>query len=124
MENLFLLATIISVVYFLFKFLEMRFVKKEDKPLKELVRDTLHVYISAVIGIFIADQFKVAKSSVDKLTGAPVMATDLRASASLVIAGLAADGETVIDRIYHVDRGYERIEEKLSALGADIKRCE
>ena len=69
MENLFLLATIISVVYFLFKFLEMRFVKKEDKPLKELVRDTLHVYISAVIGIFIADQFKVAKSSVDKLTG-------------------------------------------------------
>jgi len=63
-------------------------------------------------------------SGVDKLTGAPVMATDLRASASLVIAGLAADGETVIDRIYHVDRGYERIEEKLSALGADIKRCE
>lgn len=63
-------------------------------------------------------------SGVEKLTGAPVMATDLRASASLVIAGLAADGETVIDRIYHVDRGYERIEEKLSALGADIKRCE
>lgn len=63
-------------------------------------------------------------SGVDKLTGAPVMATDLRASASLVIAGLAAEGETVIDRIYHVDRGYERIEEKLSALGADIKRCE
>ena len=58
------------------------------------------------------------------LTGAPVMATDLRASAGLVLAGLAAEGETIIDRIYHVDRGYERIEEKLSALGADIKRCE
>ena len=63
-------------------------------------------------------------TGVDKLSGAPVMATDLRASASLVLAGLAAEGETLIDRIYHVDRGYERIEEKLSALGADIKRCD
>jgi len=58
------------------------------------------------------------------LNGAPVMATDLRASASLVLAGLAAEGETIIDRIYHVDRGYERIEEKLASLGADIKRCD
>ena len=57
-----------------------------------------------------------------KLHGAPVMATDLRASASLVLAGLAAEGETVISRIYHIDRGYERIEEKLLALGADIQR--
>ncbi len=59
---------------------------------------------------------------VDKLTGAPVMATDLRASASLVLAGLVAEGETVVDRIYHVDRGYERIEEKLTQLGATIQR--
>jgi UDP-N-acetylglucosamine 1-carboxyvinyltransferase len=59
---------------------------------------------------------------VDKLTGANVMATDLRASACLVIAGLVAEGETIIDRIYHLDRGYERIEEKLSALGARIRR--
>jgi UDP-N-acetylglucosamine 1-carboxyvinyltransferase len=59
---------------------------------------------------------------VDKLTAAPVMATDLRASAGLVLAGLAADGETLVDRIYHVDRGYERIEEKLRQLGADIRR--
>ena len=59
---------------------------------------------------------------VDKLTGANVMATDLRASACLVIAGLVAEGETTIDRIYHLDRGYERIEEKLSALGARIRR--
>ena len=59
---------------------------------------------------------------VDKLSGAPVMATDLRASASLILAGLVASGETVIDRIYHLDRGYENIEEKLSALGARIKR--
>jgi UDP-N-acetylglucosamine 1-carboxyvinyltransferase len=59
---------------------------------------------------------------VDKLSGAPVMATDLRASASLILAGLVADGETTIDRIYHLDRGYENIEEKLSGLGAKIRR--
>ncbi len=56
------------------------------------------------------------------LKGAPVMATDLRASASLVLAGLVAEGSTIIDRIYHIDRGYERIEEKLKMLGADIER--
>ena len=61
-------------------------------------------------------------TGVDRLAGAPVMATDLRASASLVLAGLVAEGETVIDRIYHIDRGYERIEEKLAMLGADIHR--
>jgi UDP-N-acetylglucosamine 1-carboxyvinyltransferase len=61
-------------------------------------------------------------TGVVKLAGAPVMATDLRASASLVLAGLVAEGETVIDRIYHIDRGYERIEEKLAMLGADIRR--
>ena len=59
---------------------------------------------------------------VDRLKAAPVMATDLRASAGLVLAGLAARGETLVDRIYHVDRGYERIEEKLRQLGADIRR--
>ena len=59
---------------------------------------------------------------VDSLNGAPVMATDLRASASLILAGLCANGETIVDRIYHIDRGYERIEEKLSYLGADITR--
>ena len=59
-----------------------------------------------------------------QLSGAPVMATDLRASASLILAGLVADGDTIIDRIYHLDRGYERIEAKLSALGAKIKRID
>lgn len=59
---------------------------------------------------------------VARLTGAPIMATDLRASASLVLAGLVADGTTTVDRVYHIDRGYEVIEEKLSALGARIKR--
>ena len=59
---------------------------------------------------------------VDKLYGASVMATDLRASASLVIAGLVAEDETEIRRVYHLDRGYEHIEEKLRGLGADIER--
>jgi UDP-N-acetylglucosamine 1-carboxyvinyltransferase len=61
-------------------------------------------------------------NGVDKLAGAPVMATDLRASASLVIAALAAQGQTLVDRIYHLDRGYDRMEVKLSAVGADIQR--
>ncbi|MFM7783553.1 MAG: UDP-N-acetylglucosamine 1-carboxyvinyltransferase, partial [Planctomycetota bacterium] len=59
---------------------------------------------------------------IEGLRGAPVMASDLRASAALVIAGLVASGETVVDRIYHIDRGYERIEAKLQQLGADIRR--
>ncbi|HAJ44276.1 MAG TPA: UDP-N-acetylglucosamine 1-carboxyvinyltransferase, partial [Alcanivorax sp.] len=59
---------------------------------------------------------------VASLTGAPVMATDLRASASLVIAALVAEGDTTVQRIYHIDRGYECIEEKLQSLGAVIRR--
>jgi UDP-N-acetylglucosamine 1-carboxyvinyltransferase len=61
-------------------------------------------------------------TGVERLTGAPIMATDLRASASLVLAGLVAEGETTVDRIYHIDRGYENIEEKLGGLGAKIRR--
>ena len=59
---------------------------------------------------------------VPKLSGAPVMATDLRASVSLILAGLAAEGETIVNRVYHLDRGYERVEVKLAAVGADIER--
>ena len=59
---------------------------------------------------------------VERLQGAQVMATDLRASVSLVIAGLAAEGETTVNRVYHLDRGFERLEEKLGACGADISR--
>lgn len=61
-------------------------------------------------------------TGVDRLVAAPVMATDLRASASLILAGLAAEGQTIVDRIYHIDRGYECIEEKLAQLGANIRR--
>jgi len=59
---------------------------------------------------------------VDRLKGAQVMATDLRASVSLVIAGLAAEGETVVNRVYHLDRGFERLEEKLTRCGAEVER--
>lgn len=57
-----------------------------------------------------------------RLKGAPVMATDLRASVSLVIAGLAAEGETMVSRVYHLDRGFERLEEKLTRCGAHVER--
>ena len=59
---------------------------------------------------------------VERLTAAPVMATDLRASAGLIVAALAAEGDTTVNRVYHIDRGYERIEEKLRSLGAEIRR--
>ena len=61
-------------------------------------------------------------TGVDRLKGAPVMATDLRASVSLILAGLAAEGETIISRVYHLDRGYEHVVGKLSAVGAKIER--
>jgi UDP-N-acetylglucosamine 1-carboxyvinyltransferase len=61
-------------------------------------------------------------TGVERLRGARVMATDLRASVSLILAGLAAEGETVVSRVYHLDRGYERVEEKLRGVGAQIER--
>ena len=64
----------------------------------------------------------VVVKGIEHMSGAPVMATDLRASASLVLAGLVAHGDTIVDRVYHIDRGYECIEEKLSGLGAHIRR--
>ncbi len=83
----------------------------------------MHVNEMVRLGAKIQIDGKVAVvEGVEKLSGATVMATDLRASASLVIAGLVAEGETVIDRIYHLDRGYDRMEAKLSGIGADIER--
>ena len=83
----------------------------------------MHVPELSRMGAEINIDGKVAiVKGVAKLKGAPVMATDLRASASLVLAGLAAEGTTEIGRVYNLDRGYERIEEKLSACGADIQR--
>ena len=80
---------------------------------QELVRMGADIEINGNIAII---------KGVKGLTGAPVMATDLRASASLILAGLVAKGETIVDRIYHIDRGYECIEEKLTKIGASIKR--
>jgi UDP-N-acetylglucosamine 1-carboxyvinyltransferase len=83
----------------------------------------MHVSEMMRMGADIVIQGKSAiVRGVSKLRGAPVMATDLRASASLILAGLAAEGTTTISRVYHIDRGYQRIEKKLSALGADIRR--
>jgi UDP-N-acetylglucosamine 1-carboxyvinyltransferase len=83
----------------------------------------MHVFELNRMGadIKIEGNYAVVKG-VPHLTGAPVMASDLRASAALILAGLVAEGETVVQRIYHLDRGYERIEDKLSALGADVQR--
>ena len=84
----------------------------------------MHVNELMRLGANIAIDGHVAVvEGVPKLSGATVMATDLRASASLVIAGLVAEGQTVVDRIYHLDRGYDRIEDKLRSLGADIERA-
>jgi UDP-N-acetylglucosamine 1-carboxyvinyltransferase len=83
----------------------------------------MHVNEMVRLGASIQIDGKVSVvEGVEKLSGATVMATDLRASASLVIAGLVAEGETVVDRIYHLDRGYDQMEAKLRGLGADIER--
>ena len=83
----------------------------------------MHVNEMRRLGAQISTDGRVASvTGGQRLTGATVMATDLRASASLVIAALVAKGETTVERIYHLDRGYDRMEDKLRALGADIKR--
>jgi UDP-N-acetylglucosamine 1-carboxyvinyltransferase len=83
----------------------------------------MHVQELARLGADIHLDGQTAKvTGVKRLTGAPVMATDLRASVSLVIAGLTAEGETLVNRVYHLDRGFERLERKLSACGAEIER--
>jgi UDP-N-acetylglucosamine 1-carboxyvinyltransferase len=79
----------------------------------ELVRLGAHIQIDGKVALI---------EGVEQLSGATVMATDLRASASLVIAGLVAEGDTVVERIYHLDRGYDQMEAKLQGLGADIER--
>jgi len=83
----------------------------------------MHVQELARLGADITVSGDMAKvRGVESLHGAEVMATDLRASVSLVIAGLMADGETTVNRVYHLDRGFERLEEKLGSCGASIER--
>jgi UDP-N-acetylglucosamine 1-carboxyvinyltransferase len=83
----------------------------------------MHVQELARLGARIQLDGETASiEGVERLKGAPVMATDLRASVSLVIAGLAAEGETLVNRVYHLDRGFERLEQKLGRCGAQIER--
>ncbi|MEL6679495.1 MAG: UDP-N-acetylglucosamine 1-carboxyvinyltransferase, partial [Pseudomonadota bacterium] len=96
-----------------------------ESELEELIFENRFMHAPELMrmGAEINVQGGLAKvTGVEKLRGAPVMATDLRASVSLILAGLAAEGETVVSRVYHLDRGYEHVEEKLSACGAEIER--
>ena len=107
------------------QFMAMNCIAEGSSVVTETIFENRFMHVSELqrLGADINANGKTAVvRGVQRLRGAPVMATDLRASASLVLAGLVAEGETLIDRIYHLDRGYEVIEEKLSALGADIRR--
>ena len=107
------------------QFMAMNCIAEGSSVVTETIFENRFMHVSELqrLGADInADGKTAVVRGVQRLRGAPVMATDLRASASLVLAGLVAEGETLIDRIYHLDRGYEVIEEKLSALGADIRR--
>ena len=107
------------------QFVSLNAIAKGNSTVTETVFENrfMHVQEIARMGGRISLKGNTAViEGIGSLKGAPVMATDLRASASLVLAGLVANGSTIIDRIYHIDRGYERIEEKLKILGADIER--
>lgn len=107
------------------QFLVMNTLAKGIAHVKETIFENRFMHVPELIrmGANISIDGNVATTQgVDRLVGAQVMATDLRASASLILAGLAAEGETIINRVYHIDRGYERIEEKLSRVGANIQR--
>ena len=107
------------------QFMAMLTLAKGASVLTETIFENryMHVPELARMGADILVQGRTAVvRGVDRMVGAPVMATDLRASMSLILAGLAAEGETQVQRVYHLDRGYERLEEKLSAVGADIER--
>jgi UDP-N-acetylglucosamine 1-carboxyvinyltransferase len=107
------------------QFMALNCISEGDAKVTETIFENRFMHVSELMrmGAHIDVDGKVAIThGVQELSGATVMATDLRASASLVIAGLVADGETIVDRIYHLDRGYEQMEAKLRQLGADIER--
>ncbi|GAB3773197.1 UDP-N-acetylglucosamine 1-carboxyvinyltransferase [Ramlibacter monticola] len=107
------------------QFMALNCIAEGDSKITETIFENRFMHVSELMrmGARIDVDGKVAVThGAEKLSGAMVMATDLRASASLVIAGLVADGETLVDRIYHLDRGYEQMENKLRVLGADIER--
>jgi UDP-N-acetylglucosamine 1-carboxyvinyltransferase len=107
------------------QFMALNCIAQGTAKITETIFENRYMHVNELVrlGAKIQIDGKVAVvEGVEQLSGATVMATDLRASASLVIAGLVAEGETVVDRIYHLDRGYDRMEAKLAALGADIER--
>lgn len=107
------------------QFMALNCIAEGDAKITETIFENRFMHVSELMrmGARITVDGKVAVThGVERLSGATVMATDLRASASLVIAGLVADGETLVDRIYHLDRGYEQMEAKLRQLGAEIER--
>ena len=107
------------------QFMVLNCIAEGNAKVTETIFENRYMHVNELVrlGANIQIDGKVAVvEGVGRLSGATVMATDLRASASLVIAGLVAEGETVVDRIYHLDRGYDRMEAKLAALGADIER--
>lgn len=107
------------------QFMALNCIAQGTATVTETIFENRYMHVNELVrlGAKIQIDGKVAVvEGVEQLSGATVMATDLRASASLVIAGLVAEGETVVDRIYHLDRGYDRMERKLAALGADIER--
>ncbi|HEY5336996.1 MAG TPA: UDP-N-acetylglucosamine 1-carboxyvinyltransferase, partial [Rhizomicrobium sp.] len=109
------------------QFMALMTVASGTSHIKETVFENrfMHVPELARMGADIHVNGDVATvTGVEKLKGAPVMATDLRASVSLVLAGLVAEGETQVNRVYHLDRGFERLEEKLSRVGAEIERLQ
>ena len=100
-------------------------IAKGDSNITEMIFENrfMHVLELKRMGANIGIDGNTAEiTGVTSLNSAPVMATDLRASAALILAGLIAEGETIIDRIYHLDRGYESVEEKLSNVGAKVRR--
>jgi UDP-N-acetylglucosamine 1-carboxyvinyltransferase len=107
------------------QFMALNIISEGSAKVTETIFENRFMHVNEMVrlGARIQVDGKVAISEgVERLSGATVMATDLRASASLVIAGLVAEGETLVDRIYHLDRGYEQMEHKLRQLGADIER--
>ncbi len=109
------------------QFMAMNCIAEGESSIDETIFENRFMHVQELVRLGAEIQVegnRAVVTGVPKLSGAPVMATDLRASASLILAGLVAEGETTIDRIYHLDRGYENIEGKLSGLGAKIRRVD
>jgi UDP-N-acetylglucosamine 1-carboxyvinyltransferase len=107
------------------QFMALNCIAEGTSRVTETIFENRFMHVNEMVRLganIVVDGHTAVVQGVDKLSGAIVMATDLRASASLVIAGLVASGETVVDRIYHLDRGYDRMEAKLRGIGADIER--